>query len=351
MIRFCLRWLWRLVLLLVVVVGVLMAPVGYVEFACTGEDRGDGYAAILPEAHHRLEARTLLTYPEWHIVHVYDDYAQVIDAGDPHDFGYVKAVRSYWSSLCALKKQAASHGGIDGSTRQLVYVIGVSFSAELALKAAYEETLGRVATWVRGAQHSPLDDLSAEQAADYAAFLQQVPWYKWDFQSDIAALEAARTEAFRDRERRFALGTEYAAKSAYAGVIAGAVANVGADELTLRMIVSGPDSGEVALLDGVTITALRPEGMEIETIRYRALTHLLTEMAALDVHIIEMAGNDDIMFTALSPQAEAEGALFSFPRQGYGDHRHLFMVKVPDLLDRLRAMRDGALRVEHVHDY
>ena len=148
-----------------------------------------------------------------------------------------------------------------------------------------------------------------------------------------------------------ALGTEYAAKSAYAGVIAGAVANVGADELTLRMIVSGPDSGEVALLDGVTITALRPEGMEIETIRYRALTHLLTEMAALDVHIIEMAGNDDIMFTALSPQAEAEGALFSFPRQGYGDHRHLFMVKVPDLLDRLRAMRDGALRVEHVHDY
>ena len=38
----------------------------------------DTYTPIVPEADRRPESRTLLTYPEWHIVHAYDDYAAVI---------------------------------------------------------------------------------------------------------------------------------------------------------------------------------------------------------------------------------------------------------------------------------
>lgn len=345
------KWLLRLVLVVVLLLVALIAPVGYVEFACTGDDEGQPYTAILPPEHHRAEARMLLTYPEWHIVHAYDDYAQVISDGDPHDFGYFGAVRTYWSSLCALKERAAAHGGVDAETKQLVYVIGVSFSAELALKAAYEETLGRAATWIRGADHSPLDDLSAQQAAGYAKFLQQVPWYKWDFQSDIAALEAAKTQAFRDRERRFALGTEFAAKSAYAGVIGDAVANVGADELTLRMIVSGPDVAALDQLDGITRIGTRPEGVEIETIRYRALTDLLKKMGTLNISIAEIAGNDDIMLTVIADEPMMQGALTSFQRQGYGDYRHLFVVKTTDLLSTIRQFADSNVMVEHVHDY
>lgn len=350
------RWLFRkflqLLLVLVLFLIALILPVGYVEFACKGEGEGTAYAALLPPEHHRAEARTLLTYPEWHIVHAYDDYAKVIDQGDPHDFGYFTAVRTYWSSLCALKKQSLAHGGMDFETKQLVYVIGVSFSAELALKAAYEETLGRIATLVRGPEHSPLDDLSAQQAAAYATFLQQVPWYKWDFPADIAALKAAKTDALRDRERAFALGNEFALKAAYAGVIGNAVASVGADELTLRMIVTGPDVAKLDTVQGVTVIATRDDGTtEIETIRYRALTGVLKQMAALNVEITEMAGNDEIMFTATGPDATMPGALFSFPRQGYGDYRHLFLGKTSDLLVALNDMASGPLSVEHVHDY
>lgn len=351
MIRWVLKWVLRLVLVVVLLVVALVVPVAWVEFACVGDREEQRYAAILPKEHHRAEARTLLTYPEWHIVHAYDDYAEVIKNGEPHDFGYFKAVRTYWSSLCALKKAASAHGGIDGETKQLVYVIGVSFSAELALKAAYEETLGRVATWIRGAQHSPLDKLSAEQAAKYAKFLQQVPWYKWDFDADIAALEANITNTFRDGERRFALGQEFTAKSAYAQVIANAVANVGADELTLRMIVTGADVPTLDQIEGVKIIAQHPEGREVETIRYRALTDVLHQMARRDVVIKEMAGNDDIMFTAIGSMSDHPDALFSFPRQGYGDYRHLFLIQTADLLALIEQNRDGALEVEHVHDY
>ena len=38
----------------------------------------------------------------------------------------------------------------------------------MALKAAYEETFGRIATWVRGSDRALLDDISARQAASQA---------------------------------------------------------------------------------------------------------------------------------------------------------------------------------------
>tara|TARA_R110002094_G_scaffold62935_1_gene73279 strand:- start:656 stop:1711 length:1056 start_codon:yes stop_codon:yes gene_type:complete len=350
------RWLFKWLLRVVLVIGLLLVPlvlpVAWIEVACRGGSHSiDRYAAILPPEHHRAEARTLLTYPEWHIVHAYDDYAKVIENSDPHDFGYVSAVRTYWSSLCALKKRAVFHGGIDGETRQLVYVIGVSFTAELALKAAYEETIGRIFTMLRGPEHAPLDNLSARQAADYATFLQQVPWYKWDFQGDIDALDTAATDALRDRERRFALGAEYGAKGAYAGVISAAVASVGVDELTLRMVVIGPDLGFLERREGVTVIGLTDKGTEIETIRYRALTRLLATMALRGVNVVEMAGNDDIMLTVISDQPTLDGAIFSFERQGYGDYRHLLLVKVPNLMDRLRAIAASPAQLEHVHDY
>ncbi len=345
------KWLLRIVLSAAVLIVALILPVAWVEFGCRGDAVEANYASLLPPEHHRAEARTLLTYPEWHIVHAYDDYAQVISTGDPHDFGFFRAVRTYWSSLCALKKQAGAQGGVDSATKQLVYVIGVSFTAELAFKAAYEETLGRVFTVLRGDEHAPLDVLSAAQAADYATFLQQVPWYKWDFQGDIAALDESATDALRDRERRFTLGLEYGAKSAYAGVIASAVAATGPDELTLRMIVSGRDLGFLTSQEGVTVIGTTETGTEIETIRYRALTKLLNVMAQRGVDVVEIAGNDDIMLTVISDQPTMDGAIFNFARQGYGDYRHLLLVETSDLMDRLRTIAASTAQLEHVHDY
>ena len=343
-----LKWLAYGVLLAVV---LLAAPVLYVEPACRGEAVADGYQPILPEEHHRSEARTFMTYPEWHIVHAYDDYGRVISVGDPHDFGYLRAIAGYWSSLCALTKTAARHGGVDGGTKQLVYVIGVSFTFELALKAAYEETIGRIATLIRGDVRAPLDELSATQARNYAAFLQQVPWYKWDFKADTVALTAAMTDSLRDRERNMSLGLEYGAKAAYAGVIASAVESTGQDELTLRMIVTGQNSDALDAMPDVQLIAERPSGIEIETPRYRKLTGMMATMADEGVDFVELAGNDDILLTALSDAPSHPDAIHSFARQGYGDYRHLIALKVSDLADTLRQMGGTGLTLEHIHDY
>ncbi|TMV15120.1 hypothetical protein [Arenibacterium halophilum] len=342
------RWLWRGLAVVLLALVALALPVGYVETMCRPEGSAQQHTALIAPEHHRPEARTLMTYPEWHIVHAYDDYARTIAQGDPHDFGYLRAIGQFWSSLCTLSRQTGPMGGIDGGTRQMVHVIGVSFTAELALKAAYEETLGRIATWVRGPDHAPLDRLSAQQAADYVAFLQQVPWYKWDFTADRAALNAQATGAFRDRERALALGLEYSAKAAYAGVIEQAVQSVGADALRLRMVVTGLPPAQLAQMPEVEVIGPLEPGIEVETPRYRALTKVLVDMAEDGANFVEIAGNQTIMFTAISASPTVPGALMSLPRQGYGDTRHLIVTPVAELADRLRALGDS---VEHIHDY
>jgi len=348
--RFLFRWIKRLILLAIVLALLLLSPVVYVETMCKGEAVANTYDPVLPPEHHRAESRTLMTYPEWHIVHAYDDYAKVISQADPHDYRYLSGIRGFWSSLCALSETSAAHGGFDWETKQTIYTIGVSFTAELGLKALYEETIGRIFTAVRGPDHSPLDELSARQAADYAAFLQQIPWYRWDFKRDTAELDEANSRSIRDQERRVALGVEYTAKAAYARVIADAVANIGPDALTLRMVVTGLGESALNQREGVTVIAERPEGIEIETPRYRELTNLLVEMANQGAEFVEIAGNDDIMFTALSGFSQS-GALYSFKRQGYGDTRYLFLLKVSDLAARLRTLDEDDLQLEHIHDY
>ncbi len=347
------RWLKHALAILVTLCVLLLVPVAYIETVCRPGGAPVPYQSILPPEHHRPESRTLLTYPEWHIVHAYEDYGRVVKTGNPHDYGFLDGIAGFWGSLCSLSKASSQLGEVDFATKQMVYVIGVSFTAELLLKAAYEETVGRVFAGLRGDERAPLDDLSANQAQSYAAFLQQTPWYKWDFRRDAAALSNAATPALRDRERAIALGMEYRAKAAYAEVIAAAVSQVGPDELTLRMIVTGTGATPEALAqhDGATVVATHDSGIEIETPRYRVLTRLMQQLAEQGVDFVEIAGNDQIMFTLLSTEAVHPGAIHSRMRQGFDDYRHLVLIHVSELGNSLRNLRNGTARLEHVHDY
>ena len=344
------RWLKRVAVAVVLLVLLLLAPIGYIEIACTGDTVADEYRPVISSPEwRRAESRTLLTYPEWHIVHAYDDYARVIRDGDPHDFSYVRAIAGFWTSLCPLTTRAAAMGGVTVDSKATIYTIGVSFTAEMLAKGLYEESLGRVATWIRGSSRAPLDELSAQQAQRYAEFLQQTPWYKWDFGSDAEALTIGAGPSVRDWERRMALGLEYRGKAAYAGVIARAVEGVGADELRLRSLITEIEEGDLNSIEGVTVVEAIPEGIVIETDRYRAFTRVAERLADAGADFVEIAGNDEILFTVISNGSPITDEIYAFSRQGYGDYRHLVLVPVSGLADRLRNL-DG-LVLEHVHDY
>ncbi len=92
----------------------------------------------------RAEANTYLTYPEWHIVYAYDGLAETLKTTDEYGFDYLRSIGGFWSSTCQMMRYADAHGGADGATRLMVHTIGVSFTLEMMMKAAYEETFGRL---------------------------------------------------------------------------------------------------------------------------------------------------------------------------------------------------------------
>lgn len=343
------KWLKRSAVLLLLVLLGLMTPVAYVETLCVGTEEASPYQAILEPRYHRVETRTLMTFPEWQIVHAYEDYAEVIRTGDPHDFRYLNSIGGFWSSLCKLNEASARFGPVDGSTRMMVHVIGLSFTVELLLKSAYENTIGRFAVFIRGHERAPTDELSARQSREYADFLQQVPWYKWRFREASAEIGALLPTGFRDRERQFALGIEYRAKAEYAAAIASAVDATGKDELSLRLIVA--PRGILPPADNTRIVGELPQGIVMETPRYRALTRILLDLSLSGHDFVEIAGNDDILISVLSKDPQLLGAIDSEPRQGFGDYRHLMILKVSALAQRLRDLSKIGATLEHIHDY
>ena len=358
------RRLWRVVkwvaLALVLGIAALLAPVAYVESFCRADPEAQAYQPLLsaPEFQ-RAEANSYLTYPEWHIVYAYEGLARTLETDDEHAFDYSASIAGFWRSFCALNQQANRHGGGDFNTRATIHVIGVSYTLELVMKAAYEETVGRLFAALRGSEKTPQDIYAAGMAADYAQFLQQVPWYKYDFVAARAELWAEPVTSFaRGWERRLALGGEFSAKAAYAEAIASAVEASGVAILRIRSVVSGLDASALEAIDGVEVAGSTPAGLVIETPRYRKFTHILEAIVENGGAIVEIAGNDDIMVSAVGrddPDLEALGngaILTRIPRDGYeGSTRWLIGTKVADIGPVLADIRANGLTLEHIYDY
>lgn len=347
-------------LALVLGVVALLSPVAYVESFCRADPETQPHQPLITDpAYQRAEANSYLTYPEWHIVYAYEGMAKTLETTDEYAFDYASSVAGFWRSFCALNQQANRHGGGDFNTRATIHVIGVSYTLELAMKAAYEETIGRVFAALRGPQKTPQDLYAARMAADYAQFLQQVPWYKYDFETAKADLWAEPvTSLLRGWERRLALGGEFSAKTAYAGMIASAVEAAGVAILRIRSVVTGLDTAALGSIADVDVVGTTGSGIIIETPRYRKFTHILEAIIENGGAIAEIAGNDDIMLSMVGwddPDLKtlAHGSILArIPRDGYdGSARWLANVRVSDLGPALAEIKANGLTLEHIYDY
>ena len=342
---------------------VLAAPIVWVETSCRGEARPQADPHVISEPEHRRpEARTLLTYPEWHIVYAYEDFAAVLAEGDPHRFAYAPSVAGFWTALCAVTREADAYGPAGVDAKATIYTIGVSFTLEMAAKAAYEETLGRLAALTRPDPATPQDTVEAEMAATYGAFLHQVPWYRFDFPDWAGRLWAAPLPGWgegrlRGVERRVAVGAEWWAKSLYARLLGAAAGAMGGDKARMRVHVTGLSKDALAALPDVAVAAEAEDGVVLDVPRYRAFTGLVGSIANAGGRVAEIAGNDDILLTALASGPSGPGAvpgarvLARIERPGFAEDRLLVMVEVGRLTDIVRALDAGGLRLEHVYDY
>jgi hypothetical protein len=345
--------------------GLLLAlalvPIVTIETTCRSPIEGletESYQPLLKDpAWRRDETRTWLTYPEWHIVYSAESFARYLQRNPPSGYHYLRDVRGFWSGYCAMNQAAAGRAGADA--RIMLYTIGLSYSAELLVKALYENTLGRLAEQL-GGWHSADDRYAAQVQQRYGAFMHEVPWYEFPFGRAFSGLwkTTESHEKFRHWERRLALSSEYGVKAGYAKLIGWASgASLGRDERTLRFVVRG-SAKSIARIDPrlMPVGKIGKDMVVMEAPRYAQFTELLEKMAISSAQVVEISGNDDIFVTLLLPpdvEVPGPGAhLLTIPLdEPAGWRRVALSTKVPDLLGVLRQTRQLGGRVEHVYDY
>ena len=169
----------------VVLLPLILFPLLFIGGRCAGSGgpthvREASAATASVDGYARPGAATFLALPEWYVVYSADEYAEAIGRAAPSRFPYFGAIRQFWryyGSVCVTTRNQypfslRAHAAL-GAT-------GMRFSAERAVKGAYEKTLGRLVEWIAG-HDTPEDAFAARTARDYARFLDTGRWYEFPF--------------------------------------------------------------------------------------------------------------------------------------------------------------------------
>lgn len=349
---------WRVALAGAGLLAALVAvPVATIELGCrapiAGFDPHVPYRSIA-EAE-RPEARTWLTYPEWHIVYAAESLGRWLSAGlPPSGYGYAGDIAGFWTGFCRINRVARSRPGA-GDAKVMIYSIGISFTLEMAVKAAYERTIGRLSEWI-GGWDSGDDRYAAMAQARYGAFMHETPWYRFPFDATLRGAWKTRagTSTVRHVERRVALTAEYVVKSGYAKAIRSADAAVSAPDRRMLRFVARAEPNAIRRVDE-RLRPLRSAGgvTVVAAPRYAQFTDLIGKLARARIPLVEVAGNDDIFVTALLPLGrDVPGTvLLDQPLEQAGWRRIGTSVKVPGLNALVEAVTEAGGRIEHVYDY
>jgi hypothetical protein len=254
----------------------------------------------------RNESGTYLTLPEWYIVYSADEYASFVKSRAPSRFPYFSAADQYWryyEQACRATKRVYP---FDLGNHLMLGVIGMSFWAENVAKGLYENTIG-VLTENIGFYHTDEDLFARKTAQEYAEFIHATPWYEFPFATKLKRLWTQTPlwgpEPVRKWERRLVLSVEYTVKALYGWVIG----------LGTRSVYQPEDLVTHAWLDDAPerifadtrirkVKTLGPRSYIVALPRYAAFTPVVTALVKQGVRFHDLAGNNEILLTAIAPR-------------------------------------------------
>jgi len=310
--------------------------------------------------------QTFLTHPEWYIVYSSDEYADYLREHLPTGFPYLGSIGQYWACYREAGKLIKGNYPYNWGYHLMLWVIGLSYSTELALKGLYENTVGRFSGWTAGQELSDEDHLAYEVAADYGKFIHVRPWYEYRFGPRLKAVWTDvplwGRHPIRKWERKGFLTVEYGIKAIYAVLIKVAThATYGVAEDQMQMVVTGWSSRLTTADSGIRVLEqLDDVHTLIATPRYDRFRDVMIGLARSDstVTIREIAGNREIFLTGVAPAAwtypGVEGVVpYTLPLPT-DPSRKRFTLRLPValLLATLRQLdTEGEAQVDHVYDY
>ena len=297
---------------------VCASQIVYVQYGCspagTATASTNSFGIDNPK-YARAEGDSFLTYPEWYIVYAYSDLAGVTRTSSESSFDYLRSISGFWSSLCGARRASSSARPPTQDQMITDYIIGTSFTAEMAVQGLYERTIGALTAAWRGSNRTKEDEFNQALLDDYAKFLEQTPWYQYPFVDKLSSLwkDVPFELSLRSIERRFSLSLQYGVKSIYAKAI-GALAGLSPADLEIGSVVMAPSAE--ALPADARIRVVREvrsgdgrQGVLIITPRYQEFTDIIRKIGAKGLSFAEIAGNTRILTTILVPPGSSEGVL------------------------------------------
>nr|WKF61602.1 hypothetical protein HUO10_006133 [Paraburkholderia busanensis] len=322
-------------------------------------------SAVPPDARRDVE-QTLLTFPEWYLVHSPAEYARIVQREPAHAFPFIGQIGQLWSSYRTVTtEQLHDRYPLNPGYHVMILVIATSTTVEYALRAVYENTLGRASWLLDGGRLTDEDRFGAQAAQDYVDFIRQEPWYLFDFGSRLRHLWTDvpfwGPGLVRKWERRYALTSEYAVKAVYGKLIEKATRAAYTPALMTTDVVVD------RLPDGWTpparVSVLRrlPDGRALLALpRYFDFRIAATALAQQGVTIDDIAGNGasaPVLVTVwvgdgTKLPADAGRVLFEQALTMPAATRRVALLTPVGRLSKLLAQAPAmGLTVEHVYDY
>ncbi|MCB9593012.1 MAG: hypothetical protein H6719_09795 [Sandaracinaceae bacterium] len=314
-----------------------------------------------PREHRRPPDQTYLTFPEWFLVHSPNELARYTADHSPSGFPFLGHVGQLWSSYGSVT-EATSQYDLNVGYHVMILVIASSTTVEYGIRAGYETLVGRLAEATQTGPTTAEETFAAQVAQEYVDFINEQPWYAFDF---VDALERLWTEVpligpdmIRKVERRYALTTELVAKASYGWLIGiGTAASYEAPLLVTAVVLERePD----AVPEGVDLEVLErfDDGQVLATLpRYEAFGVQASILAEAGARFVEIAGNrGPIVISAIVPAGTsrevADDVLFVQPiLTRPTEERVVFQVPVADLADALNRLGTPDRQLEHVYDF
>lgn len=239
----------------------------------------------------------------------------------------------------------------------MLAVIGTSFTVEYALKGAYENTVGRL-TEPANDEMTEEDRYAAGVAQHYGLFVQDRPFYEFPFFVALRGLWAESRlwgpHAIRKWERKLWLSFDYGAEGAYCGLITLASHAVyGVEEDITFAVIDHASEAIFSSVPAITkVKSLGNDSFLVRMPRYQKFTDAAKRLFQERVQFVEIAGNRQIMVTAIVSRDWTFGLpagelLFSQDRLIDASKKRVTL-RVP--VANLGTIA-GQLALEHIYDY
>lgn len=315
------------------------------------------------ENYARPEESSYLTYPEWYIVYSYQERADFLEKNLPSRFPYFSSIAQYWRGYCCVYGITRNRYPFNAGDHLMLVVIGTSFSFEYAIRGAYEETVGRFTEWLSSGEAVSEDMYAYRVAKEYADFVHIRPFYEFSFATRLKGLWKETSlwgpHVVRKWERKAILSLDYGLEAAYCWLIEKAShATYGIESAdTYVWIENVPDGIFTEFARVQKVKELGPQSYIVVIPRYREFTDTVPRLARRDVHFVEIAGNDEIMLSAIAPRAwtydlKDGELLFATDILTHPDFRRIAVRSpVQSLHALLSQLEDRRIKVEHIYDY